>query len=109
MNTNLAQKKNNFVVGECTKCKKTVWPVMDYCNHCFGNVVLKNGPCEGKIIEFSRQDKEYFCLVELNQEIRIIGKIRSGMPRQGRKVRIENCEVENSNYSFEFSFVNQSE
>ena len=109
MNTNLTQKKNNFIVGECTKCKKTVWPVMDYCNHCFGKVVLKEGPCEGNIIEFSRQDNEYFCLIELNHEIRIMGRIRSGTPKQGRKVRIKNFEIKNNNYSFEFSFISQNE
>lgn len=98
-------KKGNFVVGECIKCKKTVWPPADYCNKCFGDVLTVNGPSQGKIIEFSKQESDYFCLVQFNNDVRVIGKLGTGIPQINQSVRIEKCGIENGNYFFEFLLI----
>ena len=103
MNFESEIRNGNFVLGECTKCKKTVWPPSDFCNRCFGKIIIKKGPVEGKIIEFSKHDKNYFCLAEFENEVKIIGKIPSGIPENNKKVKIEKCGMKNGSYFFEFS------
>ena len=71
--------KGTFCIPECTICKKIVWPPVEFCSNCFGTVSLKKGDFKGKIIEFSRQNKEYFCIIEFENTIKIMAKI-SKMP-----------------------------
>ena len=87
MNFESELAKGFFCIPECTKCKKIVWPPSEFCNHCFGEVSLKKGDFEGKIIEFSRQDEDYFCIVEFEESIRIMAKI-SKSPKIGQIVKI---------------------
>lgn len=96
-------EKGNFVVGQCTECKKTVWPPADYCNRCLGIVSVKKGPQKGKVMEFSKQDDNYFCLVEFEREVRIIGKFLHGMPRKDQAVKVERCGISGGSYFFEFA------
>ena len=56
-------KKGNFMIPECDRCKKIVWPPANFCDSCFGKIVLKEKQNQGKIITFSKQKKEYFCVV----------------------------------------------
>ncbi|MFQ5497936.1 MAG: hypothetical protein ACE5DU_08645 [Nitrosopumilus sp.] len=91
--------KGFFCIPECVKCKKIVWPPSKFCNHCFGEVCLKKGDFEGKIIEFSRHDEDYFCLVEFEDTIRIMAKI-SKSPKIGQIVKITKCGISNGNYFF---------
>ncbi|MCV0372553.1 MAG: hypothetical protein K5793_03255 [Nitrosarchaeum sp.] len=102
MNVESELEKGNFVVGECLKCKKTVWPPSDYCSLCFGNVSIKDGPFQGKIIEFSKQGNDYFCLVEFNENVKIIGKITGETPQINQNVMVKKCGIQNGNYFFEF-------
>ena len=88
-----------FCIPECTVCKKIVWPPADFCNQCFGSIFLKKGDFEGKIIEFSRQNKEYFCLVEFKNAIRIMAKI-SQIPEIDQIVKISKCGISNGSYFF---------
>jgi len=88
-----------FCIPECISCKRIVWPPSEFCNHCFGTVSLKKGDFEGKIVEFSKQNDEYFCLVEFENTIRIIAKI-SMIPEIGQKVKISKCGISNGNYLF---------
>jgi uncharacterized OB-fold protein len=92
--------EGEFFIPECSKCKKIVWPPTEFCNHCFGIVSLKEGPFEGKIVEFSRQNQQYFCVVEFEDTIRIITNI-SKIPTIGQKVIISKCGISNGNYSFQ--------
>lgn len=103
MNFEDALKEGIFVIGKCNSCKKTIWPPSDYCNRCFGKIEVKKGPMEGKIIEFSKQDKNYFCLVEFEKEVKIIGKISSGIPQNNQSVKITKCGIKDESYFFEFS------
>lgn len=98
-------KNGNFVVNQCINCKKTVWPPADFCNRCFGKTTIKKGPSEGKIIEFSKNDQCYFCLAEFEKEVKIIGKISSGIPKERQRVRIKKCGIKEGNYFFEFLLI----
>jgi len=99
MNFELKLNKGEFCIPECTECKKIVWPPSEFCNICFGNVVLKEGDFEGKIIEFSRQNEQYFCMVEFENTFRIMANI-SKTPEIGQRVKISKCGIEKGNYFF---------
>jgi uncharacterized OB-fold protein len=92
--------EGEFFIPECSKCKKIVWPPAEFCNHCFGIVSLKAGHFEGKIVEFSRHNEQYFCVVEFEDTIRIIANI-SKIPTIGQKVIMSKCGISNGNYFFQ--------
>lgn len=91
--------QGQFCIPECTICKKIVWPDSDFCNHCFGPVSLKKGDFEGKIIEFSRQNEEYFCVVKFEGTVKVIAKI-SKIPKINQIVKISKCGISNGNHFF---------
>ena len=68
--TELSEGK--FSIPECTVCKKIIWPPIEFCNSCYGKMTLKKGDFEGEIIEFSKQNEDYFCIVEFEKIIRIM-------------------------------------
>ena len=105
MNFESELKKGNFIVAECIHCKKIVWPPSEFCNQCFKEVSLRKGSQEGKIIEFSKQNNECFCLVEIENTIKIMGKLSSGIPNTGQCVKIERCGIKDDNYYFEMSLI----
>jgi uncharacterized OB-fold protein len=105
MNFDSELKNGNFVVAECINCQKIVWPPSEFCNKCFKEVSWRKGSHEGRIIEFSRQDNSYFCLVEIEKSIRIIGKLSKGNPIVGQQVKIEKCGMDNESYNFEISLM----
>ncbi|MBI5859690.1 MAG: hypothetical protein HZB73_03095 [Nitrosarchaeum sp.] len=105
MNFEYELKKGNFIIGECTDCKKIIWPPSEFCNRCFKEVSWRKGSHEGKIIEFSKQNNDYFCLVEIENTIRIMGKMTSGVPNIGQHVMIERCGIKDKNYFFEISLI----
>jgi uncharacterized OB-fold protein len=88
-----------FTIPECNACKKIVWPPAEFCNHCFGNVLLKEGDFEGKIIEFSSKDGQYFCVVEFEKTFRIIATIME-IPNIGQTVKISKCGISEGSYFF---------
>ncbi len=100
MNFESKLSKGVFCIPECTKCKKIVWPPVEFCNHCFGDVALKEGPFMGKILEFSSQNQQNFCLVEFENKIRIMAKI-SLKPEIGQTVKISKCGISDGSYFFE--------
>jgi len=99
MNFETELARGNFYIPECVKCMKVVWPPSEFCNNCFGEVLLKKKAFEGKIIEFSRKDDEYFCLVEFEKEVRVMVKT-SHIPKIGQIVKISRCGISNGNYFF---------
>ena len=92
--------EGEFCIPKCSKCKKIIWPPAESCNHCFGTICLQCGEFKGRIIEFSRQDKQFFCLVEFEETIRVIACM-SATPRIGQIVKILNCGIRNRDYFFE--------
>ncbi len=89
-----------FCIPECTECKKIVWPPAEFCSFCFGIVSLKEGDFEGKIIEFSSQNDQYFCLVEFENNIRVMANILK-IPDRGQSVKISKCGIVKDNYFFQ--------
>ena len=102
MNFESKLSKGDFCMPECQKCKKIVWPPSEFCSHCFGTVLLKQGDFEGKIIEFSRHGNQYFCIVEFLDAIRIIANI-SKTPETGQRVKISECGIKDGSYFFHVS------
>jgi len=91
--------KGIFSIPECTYCNKIIWPPTDFCNRCFGTVNLKKGDFEGKVLEFSRQNDEYFCLVEFGENLRVLAKILK-IPEIGQIVKISKCGISDDGYFF---------
>jgi uncharacterized protein len=105
MNFKNELKKGNFIVSECNNCKKIIWPPSEFCNQCFKETSWRRGPKEGTIIEFSKHNNSYFCLAEFENTIKIMGKMSSGMPNTGKKVKIEKCGMRNEICYFELSLI----
>ena len=99
MNFETELSHGKFMIPECRVCKKIVWPPTEFCNDCFGPVSLKNGDFEGKILEFSKQNNDYFCLVEFEKNIKIMAKM-SETPNIGQMVKILKCGILNGSYFF---------
>ncbi len=99
MNFESELSNGKFCIPECIECKKVVWPPAEFCNHCFGTISLKRGDFEGKIIEFSSQNGQYFGIVEFEGKIRIMANI-SKAPELGQKVKISKCGIAGGNYFF---------
>lgn len=93
----------NFVISECKRCNKVVWPASEICNNCLGITSWRNAKTDGRIIEFSKHDQYYFCIAEFDREIRILGRITSGSPSIGDLVKITKCGIREGNYFFEMS------
>ena len=92
-------ENGNFCIPECINCKNIVWPPTDFCTKCFGKISLKRGDFEGKIVEFSKKDNDFFCVVEFSEKIRIMAKMIQ-TPNIGDSVKISKCGIENGNYFF---------
>ena len=105
MNFESELKKGKLIIPECNRCNKIVWPPSEFCNQCFKEVSWRTSSYEGKIIEFSKQNKTYFSLVEIENIIKIIGKISFGIPNVGQRVKIEKCGIKDGNYYFEVSLL----
>ena len=85
-------KNGNFVISDCVNCKQIVWPASDFCNLCHNNTKWRNAKNTGKVIEFSKKDGEYFGLVEIEQNLRVMGKILGNKtPMIEQEVKLENC------------------
>lgn len=95
-------EKGKFSIQECRSCDRVIWPPSEFCNKCFGPVSLKKGEFEGRVIEFSKQDGGYFCLVEFEKDIRILAR-SSEPPEIGKKVKISRCGISNGSYFFQVS------
>lgn len=105
MNFESELKRGNFIIPECKHCQKIIWPPSEFCNQCFREVFWKKSSYEGKIIEFSKQDNDYFCLVEIENTIKIMGKISAGIPDRGKHIRIKKCGIKDESYYFEMSLI----
>ena len=89
-------KKGNFVTSECTNCKKIVWPPSNYCNNCFKHVNWRRISLYGKIIEWSKNDNDIFCITEFENTIRTIGKLDENNThlKSGQTVRLTRCGLD---------------
>ncbi|MDH5463376.1 MAG: zinc ribbon domain-containing protein [Nitrosopumilus sp.] len=95
-------RKGEFFIPECRSCDRVIWPPSEFCNQCFGPVSLRKKEYEGKIIEFSKQNNEYFCLVEFEKNVRVLARTLEE-PEIGKKVRMSKCGISNGSYFFQVS------
>ena len=94
--------RGEFLIPKCRQCKKIVWPPSDYCDHCFGRIELKKQDFEARIVEFSKKDNDYFCLVEIENSFKIIAKA-SKIPTIGKREFLSKCGITDGDYFFEIS------
>jgi uncharacterized protein len=93
-------EKGQFCIPECLECKKWVWPPSEFCDKCNGETSLKKEEFKGKIIEFSRQNEDYFCMVEFYDSIRIIAKMTT-CPKKDQVVKILKCGISEGSCYFQ--------
>ena len=98
MNFESELKKGNLIISECLKCKKITWPPSNFCNVCLKENSWRKCSTLGTIIEFSKQNDVYFCIVELENSLRAMAKIISGIPEIGKKIKVVECGIEDENY-----------
>jgi uncharacterized protein len=91
--------KGQFCIPECMTCKKIVWPPSEFCDNCNGETSLKKGEFEGKIVEFSKQNENYFCMVEFFDSIRLMAKMNTS-PKKDQIVKISKCGISEGSYFF---------
>ena len=94
-------KEGRFHICKCKNCNIIFWPIQNVCNKCGKNTSWVESSCKGKIIEFSKKESEFFGLVKIDENIRLLGKIISSeLPHIGQsvimKVNFQNRPV----YSF---------
>ena len=95
-------KKGNFVISECKSCNKIIWPPNDICNSCFGITKWRKASKNGKILEYSKNEEQFFCLVELEQDLRVICTLIDTIePKIDQEVSMTNCSMYDGKYSFE--------
>ena len=88
-------KNNNFVCSYCPKCNKLVWPPSDFCNSCFGNVMWRQVNKTAKLIEFSHDKDEVFCIAEFEGNIRIMGSIKNATNLKiGQSLTLVKCDYD---------------
>ncbi|MDE1844446.1 MAG: hypothetical protein KGI10_03865 [Thaumarchaeota archaeon] len=88
-------KNNNFVCSSCLKCNKLVWPPSDFCNSCFGGVTWRQVEKTAKLVEFSRQGNEVFCIAEFEGNIRIMGSIKNASNlKVGQSLTLVKCDYD---------------
>lgn len=88
-------KNNNFICSSCPKCNKLVWPPSDFCNSCFGDVVWRQVARTAKLVEFSREKDEIFCIAEFEDSIRVMGTIRNSSDlKVGQSLILVKCDYD---------------
>ena len=94
-------KKGVFQICYCQKCSHVIWPPNDKCPICHNDSNWKESNNVGKIVEFSKNDSSYFGIVELEEKIRILGKILSkNEPVIGQDVKMSAKYDNGPQYTF---------
>ena len=86
-------KIGNFVTSECKYCDKIVWPPSDYCNSCLKDTIWRDVSLNGKLVEWSKNANDIFCMVEFENTIRILGKLdpKNTSLKPGQTVKLAKC------------------
>ena len=81
---------HSLTISKCINCGNKVWPQQKYCNLCFNKTCETELVREGRIIECSQKDDQYFCIGEFDG-IRIICNLKSKTePKVGQKITFLN-------------------
>jgi hypothetical protein len=89
-------KNGRFVIPECPRCQKVIWPPSEYCTQCFGNVVWRTVNDSGILVEYSSKDGKMFCIVEFENSIRVMGSLHCKNPVIGQKIKVSSCGFDKS-------------
>ncbi len=77
------------------------WPIQKICNKCGENTSWCESSYNATIIEFSKKDSEFFGLVEINDNIRVLGKIITAeIPHIGQLVKMKVSFEDRPVYTF---------
>ena len=98
-------KKGNFLISECARCKKIVWPPSEWCDQCLDKNSWRKCTGKGKIIEFSKKENTYFCVAEIENSVKILGELISDSPKIGKSVMIIDCGIHDNNYFFKMKML----
>lgn len=94
--------EGKFLIPQCSKCGKIVWPPSKICNSCFSSTFLRPASGKGKIISFSKTQESYFCVIEFEGQIHLICSLKAERtPSIGDTVSLLRCGINNKDYSFE--------
>ena len=94
-------KKGVFQICKCKKCNLVFWPIQNVCNKCDENTSWDESSYKGKVIEFSKKESEFFGLVEIDENIRVLGKIiTTEIPHIGQAVKMKVGFEDRPMYSF---------
>ena len=102
MNFESEIRQGRLVVSKCDACKVTVWPPSGFCSRCLGMTSWKDAQAAGTVLEYSKKDESYFCVVEMHDSFRVIGRVASGTPKIGQKAELQKCGIRDGAYFFEF-------
>ena len=90
-----------FQICYCKNCNNTIWPPHEICHICPNKANWKKSTNFGKIVEFSKKESTYFGLIEIEDGIRVLGKISSvSTPKVGQLVRMNVSFNSKPDYSF---------
>jgi uncharacterized OB-fold protein len=90
-----------FQICYCEKCNHAIWPPKEICHLCHEETKWKESMNRGTIIEFSKKDSVYFGLIEIDDEIKILGEILSSTePEIGQRVKMAASFQNKPKYSF---------
>lgn len=92
-------QNGKFFIPFCNSCKRNIWPPVEFCNQCFGEISIRKEEPEGRIVEFSCKDRDFFCLVEFEDSIRLVAKTTK-KPEIDQKVKISRCGINDGSYFF---------
>tara|TARA_Y100000590_G_scaffold153853_1_gene176746 strand:+ start:3372 stop:3701 length:330 start_codon:yes stop_codon:yes gene_type:complete len=95
-------KKGNFQICYCKNCNITYSSYSESCLKCLKKTNWKKSLERGKIIEFSRQNNNFFGIIEIEYGIRLMGSIipLESQPEIGQKVKMSVSFDKKPNYSF---------
>ena len=82
-----------------------MWPPSEFCNLCLGTNSWRKSSGIGKIIEFSKKDGVFFCVAEIEETVRIMCELVSGVPKIGEQIEIINCGISNGRYFFKIKVI----
>ena len=80
-----------------------MWPPQKFCSVCFADTAPAWLEKKGKIIQYSKKDGIYFCLVEFGQ-IRLLCTLNSDVaPKTGQMMQFLRHKRQNGNDVFEIA------
>ena len=91
-----------FAIPWCSLCNTATWPPSESCHICHENITSKPSTGCGRIIEYSKDDQGYFCIVEFEPTVRIMCRILGkGIPECAYKERDPSLTAVHPNVAFD--------